>query len=196
MAEIVAETHETVQPARRDFIIQAAQAFIGVGSKMAFWPFVDQMNPNQATSAREVKDVDLRPIRPGQTISVQWRGTPILIRNRPPEEVRIARRTLASELPDRFARNEALPPSAPADDANRTKEGYGNWLVVVGACTHMGCLLGPQQAHATVTTAEGWLCPCHAARFDLSGRVLSGPARTNLAVPLYQFLTPSRIRIG
>lgn len=140
--------------------------------------------------------MDLQPIRPGQTILVQWRGTPILLRNRTPEEVRIARSAAAADLPDRFARNQALPRSAPADDANRTKPGHDNWLVVVGACTHMGCLLRSHPACATVTTAEGWLCPCHAARFDLSGRVLSGPARTNLAVPLYHFLTPTRIRIG
>src|SRR5947207_8709207 len=121
---------------------------------------------------------------------------PILIRNRTPEEVQLARSSSLSELPDRLARNEALPKMATADDANRTKEGYENWLVVVGVCTHMGCLLRSQEGASAVATGEGWLCPCHAARFDLSGRVVGGPARTNLPVPRYTFLTATRIRIG
>ena len=188
--------HEPAQPARRDFIIQAAQGFVGVGSALALWPFIDQMNPHKGTPGPEVREVDLSAIRPGQTISVPWRGMPILIRNRTPEEVRIARKSSASELPDRFARNEALPTTAAADDANRTKDGHDNWLVVIGVCTHMGCLLKSQDSASAVATGEGWLCPCHAARFDLSGRVVGGPARTNLPVPRYAFMSATRIRIG
>ncbi len=181
-------------PARRDFIVQAASTFVGVGSAMALWPFIDQMNPNPATPPPEVKDIDLSPIQPGATVLVQWRRLPIFIRNRTPEEVRSARSTPVSHLPDRLARNEGLPRSASADDANRTKEGHDNWLVVVGLCTHLGCLLRSQDA--PVATGEGWFCPCHAARFDLSGRVRSGPARTNLPVPPYRFLTTTRVHIG
>lgn len=191
MAEI-----ESPRLVRRDFMAQAAQAFVGVGSAMALWPLIDQMNPNRASPLPEIKDVDLTPIQPGQTISVPWRGEPIFIRNRTAEEVRIARNTPISDLPDRFARNAALPKSAPADDANRTKQGYDNWLVMAGLCTHLGCVLKPQDAATAITTGEGWLCPCHAARFDLSGRVRSGPARTNLAVPPYEFLTASQLRLG
>jgi ubiquinol-cytochrome c reductase iron-sulfur subunit len=183
-------------PARRDFIVQAACAFAGAGGGAALWPLVDQMNPNPATPPPEVRDVDLGPIQPGQTISVQWRNLPIFVRNRKPEEVRIARSTPISELRDRYARNEELPGDASADDRNRTKEGHDNWLVVVGLCPHMGCLLKAQEPSAAVTTDEGWVCPCHAARFDLSGRVRSGPAATNLPVPRYAFLTADRIRIG
>lgn len=187
---------ESPRLVRRDFITQAAQAFVGVGSAMALWPLIDQMNPNRASPLPEVKDVDLTPIQPGQTISVPWRGEPIFIRNRTAEEVRIARNTPISDLPDRFARNAALPKSASADDANRTKQGHDNWLVVVGLCTHMGCVLKPQDAATTITTDDGWFCPCHAARFDLSGRVRSGPARANLAVPSYDFLTTTHLRLG
>jgi len=192
----MAAVHEPAGPARRDFIVQAAQAFAGVGRAMALWPFVDQMNPHRGTPGPEVKEVDLSSIRPGETISVSWRGMPILIRNRTPEEVRMARSAHLSGLPDRFARNEALPGRASADDTNRTKEGHDNWLVVVGVCTHMGCLLKSQGAGAALATGEGWVCPCHAARFDLSGRVVSGPARTNLPVPPYRFLSATRLRIG
>jgi ubiquinol-cytochrome c reductase iron-sulfur subunit len=136
---VMSVVREAAQPARRDFIIQAAQGFVGVGSGLALWPFIDQMNPNKGTPGPEVREVDLSAIRPGQTITVPWRGMPVLIRNRTPEAVRIARKSSASELPDRLARNEALPKTAPADDANRTKEGHSNWLVVIGICTHMGC---------------------------------------------------------
>jgi len=182
--------------ARRDFIVQAAYAFVGVGSAMALWPFIDQMNPNPTTPPPEVKDVDLTTIQPGQTIMVRWRGLPILVRHRTPEDVRIARGAPLSHLVDRSARNEALPKGASADDSNRTQEGHESWLVVVGLCTHLGCLLGPKDAAAAVATGEGWICSCHAARFDLSGRVVGGPARTNLPVPPYRFISPTRIRIG
>ena len=183
-------------PARRDFIVQAAYAFVGVGSAMALWPFIDQMNPNPATPPPEVTDVDLSPIQPGQTILVRWRGLPIFVRHRTREEVRMAQSTAVSALIDRSARNEALPKAASAEDANRTQEGHDNWFVVVGLCPHMGCLLRPQDTVSAVATGEAWVCPCHAARFDLSGRVVSGPARTNLPVPRYRFVSPTRIRIG
>jgi ubiquinol-cytochrome c reductase iron-sulfur subunit len=187
---------EPAEPARRDFIVQAAQAFVGVGSALALWPFIDQMNRHKGMAGPEVREVDLSVIRPGQAITVPWRGMPVLIRNRTPEEVRIACTSSPSELPDRLARNEALPKTAPAEDANRTKEGHSNWLVVIGICTHMGCLLKSQDGASAVATGEGWLCPCHAARFDLSGRVVGGPARTNLPVPRYDFMSAARIRIG
>jgi ubiquinol-cytochrome c reductase iron-sulfur subunit len=180
--------------ARRDFIVQLACAFAGAGGAAALWPLIDQMSPNPASPPPEVTDVDLAPIEPGQAITVRWRGLPIVVRHRTAEEVRIARSTPVAHLRDRLARNEALPRSAPAVDANRTKDGHESWLVVVAICTHLGCQLRPQDS--ALATGEGWLCPCHAARFDLSGRVRSGPALTNLAVPPYRFLTPTRLRIG
>ena len=183
-------------PARRDVIAQFAQAFVSVGSAIVLWPLIDQMNPNPATPPPQVRDVDLAAIEPGQTVSVSWRGMPICIRNRTPEEVRMARSTRVADLPDHFARNALLPASASAEDANRVKPGHDNWLVVVGLCTHMGCLLKSQSTVVSAPTGEGWFCPCHAARFDLSGRVRSGPARTNLAVPPYQFPAATRLRLG
>jgi ubiquinol-cytochrome c reductase iron-sulfur subunit len=183
-------------PARRDFLVQAACTFAGVGAAVALWPLVDQMNPHPGTPAPEVTQVDLTPIEPGQQIMVRWRLAPIFIRHRTSQEIRIARSTPLSHLRDRLARNEALPKDASADDENRTKAGHDNWLVVVGVCTHMGCLLKSEEGTTTAATGEAWVCPCHAARFDLSGRLLSGPARTNLAVPRYRFLTATRIRIG
>jgi ubiquinol-cytochrome c reductase iron-sulfur subunit len=183
-------------PARRDFIVQAACTFAGVGAVAALWPLIDQMNPNPATPPPEVTDVDLAPIEPGQAITVRWRGLPIVVRHRTAEETRIARSTPVAHLRDRLARNEALPKNTPADDANRTKAGHESWLVVVGVCTHLGCLLKSESSAEAVVTGEGWFCPCHAARFDLSGRVRGGPAPTNLPVPPYRFLSATRLRIG
>jgi len=192
----VAAIDNQKQPARRDFLVQTAGAFVGVGCAAALWPFIDQMNPNSATPPPEVTDVDLAPIAPGQAISVRWRGLPIFVRNRTREEVQHARSTPLSDLRDQLARNEALSRKAPAYDTNRTKEGRDNWLVVVGVCTHLGCILKSSATAAVGDAGEAWFCPCHAARFDLSGRVRSGPALTNLPVPPYQFLTASRMRIG
>jgi ubiquinol-cytochrome c reductase iron-sulfur subunit len=184
------------QAARRDFLVLTAQAFVGLGGAVALWPFVDQMNPNPATPPPETREVDLGPIQPGQAILVHWRGVPVFVRQRTPEEVRMARSSRVSDLRDRLARNEALPKTASADDANRTVEGHERWLVVVGLCTHMGCMLRAEDAAVAAATGEAWVCPCHAARFDLSGRLLSGPARTNLPVPPYRFLSATRMRIG
>jgi ubiquinol-cytochrome c reductase iron-sulfur subunit len=185
---------DVLRPARRDFIWQAANVFAGVGGAAALWPFIDQMNPHKATQAPEARDVDLSSIEPGQK-TVAWRGLPVTIRHRSPDEVSVARNVAMSELPDALARNEALPKNAPASDANRTKAGHEQWLVVVGLCTHLSCRLSPVRREASAS-GEGWFCPCHAARFDLSGRVRSGPARTNLPVPPYAFLSPMKIRIG
>ena len=172
----MAESAQPTQPERRDFIAQMAGAFVAVGSAAALWPFIDQMNPNGATPPLEVTDVDLAPIAPGQAISVRWRGMPVFVRNRTREEMEQARDMPLSDLRDRFARNEALPAKALANDANRTKEGHDNWLVVVGVCTHLGCFLKSSETAGAGDAGEAWFCPCHAARFDVSGRVRSGPA--------------------
>jgi ubiquinol-cytochrome c reductase iron-sulfur subunit len=181
---------------RRDFIVLAACAFVGVGSAVSLWPFIDQMNPNGATQLPPVTDVDLRPIEPGQMIQVAWRGQPIVIRHRTPEEIERMRGTPLGNLPDQLARNAMLPPRTPATDSNRVKAGHDTWLVVVGLCTHLGCLLKPEPAADMAAEGIGLFCACHAARFDHSGRVRSGPARTNLPVPPYRFLSPTSIRIG
>ena len=176
--------------------VQSACAFVGVGSAVSLWPFIDQMNPNGATPPLPVTDVDLSPIESGQMIQVTWRGQPIVIRHRTREEIERVRGTPLSDLADRLARNAMLPPRTLATDDNRIKAGHDNWLVVVGLCTHLGCLLKPEPAADMAAEGISLFCPCHAARFDHSGRARSGPARTNLPVPPYPFLSPTSIRIG
>lgn len=190
------DTPRDDEPTRRDFVTVAAASFVGVGGALALWPFIDQMNPNPGTPPLPSVTVDLAPIAPGQTISVRWRGMPVFIRHRTRDEITQARRTATSQLRDRLARNDALSTLAPAIDGNRVKAGHDNWLVVVGVCTHLGCLLRSVDPPERLTTGEGWFCPCHAARFDLSGRVSSGPARTNLPVPRYEFVGSSRLVIA
>jgi len=180
------------QPTRRDFLFVATGAMAAVGGALATWPLIDQMNPAAGTELGSVL-VDLAPIRPGQAITVAWRGQPVVIRHRTPDEVARARATALDGLPDPYARNAALAANAPATDANRTIARQPQWLVVVGRCTHLGCLLRHRDFPAGV---DGWFCPCHAARFDLSGWVRGGPARTNLAVPPWRFVAANRIEIG
>lgn len=189
----MSELEDTQDPTRRDFITGAAWTFVAVGGAAASWPFIDQMNPNKGTPPPEVVEVDLQAIQPGQTKAVRWRGKPIFIRHRTPGEVEAARAAPLGELRDPLARNWALPDKSPATDANRTKPGHEQWLVVVGLCTHLNCLLS---ASVTAAPGEGWFCACHAARYDLSGRVRGGPAPTNLPVPPYEFLSANRLRIG
>jgi ubiquinol-cytochrome c reductase iron-sulfur subunit len=179
--------------ARRDFVVHAAAAFGGVGLVAASWPFVAQMNPNSATPPQEVTDVDLRAIPPAASKIVRWRGAPVFVRHRTREEIQEAHDTPLSNLPDPLARNAVLPEKAPAVDSNRTKAGHEEWLVVIGLCTHLGCIL---TSNPKRDPTETWFCPCHAARFDTSGRVRAGPARTNLPVPHYEFIAGGKIRIG
>jgi ubiquinol-cytochrome c reductase iron-sulfur subunit len=178
---------------RRDFVVQAAMAFAGAGCALAVWPLLAQMGPNKRTPSPESVDVDLRGIPPGGMKVVRWRGLPVFVRHRTPAEVEEARATALADLPDRFARNAMLPQTALAFDGNRTKEGHEEWLVVTGLCTHLGCVLS---GAPTATSNEAWFCPCHAARFDVSGRVRAGPARTNLQVPHHQFLRGDKLKIG
>jgi ubiquinol-cytochrome c reductase iron-sulfur subunit len=129
--------------------------------------------------------VDLDSIPPGETRLVSWKGRPVFVRNRTDEELRRARAVDPAALPDRLARNAALDAAAPATDERRTLPTHRKWLVVSGSCTHLGCLLRSESLPQRLESGLGWFCPCHAARFDLSGRLVSGPARTNLAVPRY-----------
>jgi ubiquinol-cytochrome c reductase iron-sulfur subunit len=190
------EFSDPPHPGRRATIVQAAVAFQAVGCSAALWPFIAQMNPHPGTPAPATREIDLRAIDPGESKTVAWRGLPIAIRHRTSAEVHLSRSVPVSELPDRHARNDALGRNATASDANRTQAGHEEWLVVISICTHLGCRLQSTVAAGMSASSDGWVCPCHAARFDLSGRVRSGPARTNLTVPRYEFVTPTKIRIG
>jgi ubiquinol-cytochrome c reductase iron-sulfur subunit len=189
-------SHTTADPNRRDFIVIAAQAFAGVGAAMALWPFITQMNPDASTQALASTEVDLSPIKEGQAITVLWRGKPVFIRNRTQDEVKSAVDVNMADLSDSSARNDLLPERAPATDANRTKTGKENWLILVGICTHLGCIPKGQSMADSRGDFGGYFCPCHGSHYDTSGRIRKGPAPRNLEVPPYDFVSDTKIKIG
>jgi ubiquinol-cytochrome c reductase iron-sulfur subunit len=173
-----------------------AGSFAAVGAAASLWPLIQQMNPDASTQALASIEVDLKPIQQGQAITVMWRGKPVFIRNRTPEEIKTAADTPLADLVDVSARNEALPEKAPATDVNRTKKGKENWLVMVGICTHLGCIPKGQSLADAKGDYGGWFCPCHGSHYDTAGRIRKGPAPRNLDVPPYEFVSDTTVKIG
>ncbi len=189
-------SHSAEEPNRRDFIVILAQAFAGVGAAVALWPFIHQMNPDASTQALASIEVDLSPVKEGQAITVSWRGKPIFIRNRTPAEVDAAKAVKLTDLKDPIARNEGLFDRAKATDENRTKKDHENWLVLIGICTHLGCIPKGQSMGDARGDFGGWFCPCHGSHYDTAGRIRQGPAPQNLWVPPYEFVSNTLIKIG
>ena len=185
------EPHEAGAPSRRDFLLIATGAFAAVGAAAVLWPFVDQMNPDAASLALASIEVDVSQIDRGQSITVMWRGKPVFIRNRTDQEVQSAKEVPLADLKDPIARNLNLDANAPATDENRAPADREQWLVMVGVCTHLGCVpLGQQGDYG------GWFCPCHGSHYDTAGRIRKGPAPENLLVPTLAFVDDTTIRIG
>ena len=162
---------------RRNFLYITTATFTAVGSASLAWPFIDQMNPDASVKALASTEVDLSSIVPGQSITILWRGKPVFIRRRTPEEIAEAQMVKLDELPD------------PQGDEERVQN--PEWLIMVGVCTHLGCIpLGQKGDY------NGWFCPCHGSHYDTSGRIRKGPAPKNLEIPEYVFLNDNTIRIG
>lgn len=181
---------------RRDFLTLAGGTFAGVGAAVSLWPFIQQMNPDAGAQALASIEVDLEPVKEGQAITVMWRGKPVFIRNRTQAEIEAAEKVAIDQLPDPVARNEGLSDEEPATDNNRTKEGHDKWLVLIGICTHLGCIPKGQSIADSKGDFGGWFCPCHGSHYDTSGRIRKGPAPQNLFVPPYVFVTDTKIKIG
>lgn len=180
------------EPTRRDFLYIATAAAGAVGAGAVAWPFIDQMRPDASTLAVSTIEVDVSSVEPGMSLTVKWRGKPVFIRNRTPEEIEAAKEVPISELKDPVARNANLSADAPATDLERSAgEGKENWIVMVGVCTHLGCVPLGQAGDF-----GGWFCPCHGSHYDTAGRIRKGPAPENLAVPTFQFVSDTTIRIG
>ncbi|WP_299608167.1 ubiquinol-cytochrome c reductase iron-sulfur subunit [uncultured Tateyamaria sp.] len=181
------EDHEGT---RRDFLYFATAGAGAVTAGAAIWPLVDQMNPSADVLAASVKRVDVSAIEPGTQITVLFLGKPVFIRRRTQEEIEAARAVSLDDLPDAIARNENLG-EVPADDENRTLDEAGEWLVMQGVCTHLGCVpLGDAGDFG------GWFCPCHGSHYDTAGRIRRGPAPTNLPVPVAEFVDETTILLG
>jgi len=179
------------EPTRRDVILIAAGGFAAISAAAALWPLLDQMNPDASALSLATTEVDISHVDAGQAITVMWRGKPIFIRHRTDAEIAKAKDTPLADLPDRLARNANRPEDAPADDANRAAKDREPWLVMIGICTHLGCIPIVHQGFY-----DGYFCPCHGSVYDTSGRIRQGPAPANLAVPPYEFLSDTKIRIG
>ena len=174
------------EPTRRDFITTAALGWAGLGGALSLWPFIQQMNPDASTQALASTEVDLAQIKEGQAITVLWRGKPVFIRNRTKDEIAKAVATPLAELPDRTG----------ASEKERVKKDKENWLVLVGICTHLGCIPKGQGLSDARGDFGGFFCPCHGSHYDTSGRIRKGPAPRNLEVPPYEFVSATKIKIG
>lgn len=157
------------------YIATGAASAVAVGA--VAWPFIAQMNPDASTLALASTELDIGAIAEGQIVTIKWRGKPVFVRHRTKKEIEEAQNVDVAKLPD------------PEADSARVKK--PEWLVVVGVCTHLGCIpLGHQGKF------DGWFCPCHGSDYDTSGRIRQGPAPRNLEVPEYAFLSDTKIKIG
>jgi ubiquinol-cytochrome c reductase iron-sulfur subunit len=183
-----AEDHEGT---RRDFLYYATAGTGAVAVGAAVWPLANQMNPSADVLALSSIRVDVADLEAGSQLTVKWLGKPVFIRRRTPEEIDAARAVELSELPDQGAENGNLPAGASAVDTNRTLDEAGEWLVMMGVCTHLGCVpLGDAGDFG------GWFCPCHGSHYDTAGRIRKGPAPTNLPVPVAEFVNDTTIKLG
>lgn len=187
---------KTVEPTRRDFMTITAGAFAAVGAAASLWPFIDQMNPDASALSLATIEVDIEPVQEGQAITVMWRGKPVFVRHRTPEEIKAAKAVSVSELPDPDARNLNFDKGEPATDVNRVKDKKEQWLVLIGICTHLGCIPKGQGVSDAKGEYGGWFCPCHGSHYDTAGRIRKGPAPRNLDVPPFSFLSETKIKIG
>ncbi|MEM6414034.1 MAG: ubiquinol-cytochrome c reductase iron-sulfur subunit [Pseudomonadota bacterium] len=190
---------QTEEPTRRDFIHLLAGSVAAVGGAGLVVPLVHQMNPAASVLALSTKEVDLSAIEVGQAIKVFWQGKPVFIRRRSESEIEESTKTPVSALPDGIARNENDASLEATDEARVTgADGVARpeWLIVVGVCTHLGCIpLGTAQGEVK-GDYNGWFCPCHGSHYDSAGRIRKGPAPENLAVPPYSFLSDTVVKIG
>jgi ubiquinol-cytochrome c reductase iron-sulfur subunit len=176
---------------RRDFLYYATAGAGAVATGAAVWPLVNQMNPSADVQALSSIFVDISAIEPGTQLTVKYLGKPVFIRRRTQEEIDAARATALDELPDRMSRNPNREGSD-ASDANRAMDEAGEWLVMSGVCTHLGCV--PMGDGAG--DFGGWFCPCHGSHYDQSGRIRRGPAPENLHIPVAEFVDDSTIKLG
>jgi ubiquinol-cytochrome c reductase iron-sulfur subunit len=183
---------ESSEHNRRDFLYIATGMAGVVGAGAAVWPFIDQMRPDASTLALATIDVDVSAIESGMSVTAKWRGKPVFIRNRTEAEIEEARQVQLDELKDPIARNANLNADAPATDIDRSAgEGKENWIVMIGSCTHLGCVPLGQAGDF-----GGWFCPCHGSHYDTAGRIRVGPAPENLHIPNFEFISDTVIRIG
>src|SRR5512134_247503 len=167
---------------RRDFINLLGTSVAVFGAAAVAWPMISSLNPSQDVLALSSTEVDISQIEVGQAITVKWRGKPVFIRHRTPEEIKEAEDIDVATLRD------------PQTDDQRVEK--PEWLIVVGVCTHLGCVPQGQKPSEPRGQYGGWFCPCHGSEYDTSGRIRRGPAPLNLEVPQYTFTSDTLVTIG
>lgn len=177
---------------RRDFLYYATAGTGAVLTGAAVWSLADQMNPSADVKALSSIMVDVSAVQPGTQLTVKWLGKPVFIRRRIQDEIDAGRKVALADLVDPVAENANLPADSQATDQNRTLDEKGEWLVMMGVCTHLGCVpLGNASGDF-----GGWFCPCHGSHYDTAGRIRKGPAPRNLPVPVAKFDNDTTIKLG
>ena len=171
-------------PSKRDFLKLVTGAGAAIGSAAIAWTLIDSMNPSADVLAVSAIEVDVSPIAEGSGITVMWQGKPIFVRHRTAAEIKEAVDVKMSDLTE------------PQSDADRTKAGHQQWIVLIGICTHLGCIPLGNKPSDPRGDWGGWFCPCHGSQYDTSGRVRHGPAPANLNLPPYAFESDTKIKIG
>ena len=183
-------SEEKQKTKRRDFLYITTGAAGAVATGAAIWPLIDQMNPSADVKALSSIEVDVNGLEPGSQLTVKWLGKPVFIRRRTQSEIDEARNVDVTTLPDQNSMNANLE-GTDASDINRTLDEKGEWLVMIGVCTHLGCVpLGDAGEY------NGWFCPCHGSHYDTSGRIRKGAAPRNLDIPIAKFVQEGIIKLG
>lgn len=167
------ESDELDDTGRRSFLLKVTTVVGGAGVAASCLPFIDSMNPSTDVLLKATTEFDLSGVKPGEVHTVAWQGKPIFVLHRTQEQIKAMEASNGSSID-------------PEPDSNRVKQ--PEWLVVIGICTHMGCVPNRE--------APGWLCHCHGSQYDNSGRVVHGPAPRNLDLPPYRFIAADKIMIG
>jgi ubiquinol-cytochrome c reductase iron-sulfur subunit len=184
-------TDHIQEPTRRDFLYIATGAMGALGAAAVAWPFIHQMNPDASALALASTEVNISSLQPGQQLRVMWRGKPVFIRYRTEKEIEEANNVDLSVLPDAEARNANLEGESLATDQNRAMPDNEALIVMIGVCTHLGCIPLSESGDY-----GGWFCPCHGSHYDTAGRIRKGPAPENLPIPPYTFVSDGVLRIG
>ena len=176
---------------RRDFLYYATGGAAAVATGAAIWPLVNQMNPSADVQALASIFVDVSAVEVGTQLTVKYLGKPVFVRRRAQEEIDAARAVALTDLPDARSENPNKPDSD-ASDTNRTLDEAGEWLVMIGVCTHLGCVpIGDGSGDF-----GGWFRPCHGSHYDAAGRIRKGPAPRNLDIPIASFVDETTIKLG
>jgi ubiquinol-cytochrome c reductase iron-sulfur subunit len=188
---------EGVDLKKRRFLTAATSVVGAVGVGFALVPFIASMQPSaKAKALGAPAEADISKLEPGQILRVKWRGQPVWVVYRTPENLKDLD-ALRGELLD----PDSIAPQQPAYCKNPHRSRKPQYLVAIGICTHLGCspTFRPELAPADLGAAwkGGFFCPCHGSRFDLAGRVYKGvPAPSNLVIPPYRFLSDTLILVG